>query len=132
MNSLPPIREWARQNGFQVAGRGRLSPAVHAAYRAAGGHPAEPPASAAACACGRRWTALREAHCPVCHRHFSTARWFDAHRKGMGRTGCLDPATIPDRDGRPMFKVVDSAWGELVVLAKERPDDIDNGEETLL
>jgi hypothetical protein len=65
---------------------------------------------------------MRECHCTVCHRHFSTVGGFDAHRRGMGRTDCHDPLALADPTGQPKYKRVPSAWGELYVGAKERPD----------
>ena len=128
------IRDWARANGFAVANRGRLAPAIHKAYRDAHGEPDERPQGAAQCKCGRMWTGLRECHCTVCHLHFSTVRWFDEHRRGCGPTACLDPLQITDGNGAPRFKAVDNAWGELIVLASERPDmaEDDESESVLL
>lgn len=126
--TIPSVREWARANGYTVGDRGRLKPEIHAGYAAA--HPEaaqgrERPQNGAHCPnCGRTWTALRECHCTICHRHFATVRWFDDHRKGMGRHECLDPATIPTsrNNPEPKYKIVVTAWGELVTLAVERPD----------
>jgi hypothetical protein len=47
----------------------------------------------ASCLCGRKWTGLSEAHCTVCHEHFSGVSAFDAHRPGNIK-GCVDPATL--------------------------------------
>lgn len=46
----------------------------------------------ASCTCGRTWTGYQEAHCTVCHVHFSGVSAFDAHRPSY--TGCGDPATL--------------------------------------
>jgi len=127
--SIPSVREWARTNGYTIADRGRIAPEIHSAYRAA--HPElvqDRPSNSATChKCKRVWTAARECHCPICHRQFSTVRWFDDHRKGMGPRDCIDPATIPTsaKDNTPKYKVVESAWGELIVLATERPESFD-------
>jgi hypothetical protein len=131
--TAPPIREWARANGFTVGERGRLAPAIHAAYRAA--HPEVErarPTNAAHCAgCGRNWTAAREAHCTMCHRHFSSTRWFDDHKLAPrfdgGRSGCRDPLSIPvsRRDSNPKFRIMETAWGEMYVSAAERPENFD-------
>jgi hypothetical protein len=44
------------------------------------------------CRCGARWAGSGTAHCAAqCHRTFSGAGPFDAHRRD-GK--CLDPATI--------------------------------------
>jgi len=124
------VREWARANGFTVADKGRIAPAIHKAYREANGE-REAPTGAARCQCGRVWTGLRECHCRVCHLHFSSVRWFDVHwRHGEGRQ-CRNPLTILRGDGEPMFKVVDNAWGELIVSNTERPE-FDTDDDTLL
>lgn len=131
----PNIRQWARDNGFTVAARGRIAPAIHAAYREAFGV-RERPANGAHCTgCGRTWTGQRECHCTVCHRQFSTVRWFDDHRRNSGRNWCVDPLSLSNRDGSPKFKIAENAWGPIVVSATERPDDInadDDQEPALL
>lgn len=45
-----------------------------------------------ACTCGRTWTGAAEAHCRICHGHFSGATAFDVHKPAY--TGCADPATL--------------------------------------
>lgn len=129
----PPIREWAQQHGFTVAIRGRLSSEIHSAYQAEFGMPDDRPQGAAQCSCGRIWTAARECHCTVCHRHFSSVRYFDEHRRGyeVSRTTCTDPLTVTNASGEPKYRLVDTAWGKLVVSTAERPDD-SYGEGTLL
>jgi hypothetical protein len=135
------VREWARANGYTVAERGRLAPEVHRAYREA--HPEEEraarPTNAAKCpACGRVWTASSEVHCPNCHRHFTSIRYFDDHMQGPDgqheRAWCRDPETIPTsrKDPTPKLKVKETAWGPVYASAAERPDDVFNGEPTLL
>jgi len=46
--------------------------------------------------CGAWWTGLGRAHCPSCHRTFSTDGAADKHR--IGKHGidrrCADPATV--------------------------------------
>lgn len=55
-------------------------------------------ASLASCGgCDRRWNGLAEAHCAACHRSFSTAGAFDAHRMA---DRCLDPEHVVDRRGQ--------------------------------
>lgn len=41
--------------------------------------------------CGSRWSGFNTAHCPSCHRTFTTPNNFDAHRSTKG---CVDPATL--------------------------------------
>lgn len=134
------VREWARAAGFTVAARGRLAPEVHRAYRAA--HPeseqAARPNNAARCNCGRVWTASRECHCPSCHRHFASVRYFDDHMQAPDgkheRAWCRDPMTIPTsrKDPTPKLKINETAWGPVYASAIERPDDIFTEEPTLL
>jgi len=61
--------------------------------------------------CARRWTSLVEAHCPSCHRHFSTAAGFDMHRR---EGACVDPVTL---SGRRSMHVVDRVDGAVWVRA---------------
>lgn len=46
------------------------------------------------------------------------------HRKGMGRSACLDPGTLTDRHNEPLFRLIDDAWGKVWVSAAERPADL--------
>lgn len=77
----------------------------------------------ALCSCGREWTGLQQAHCTVCHRHFSTVENFDIH--GVKRSGCPHPATKvrTRRDGTtvPRLKEVTSASGPLWVSWSPEP-----------
>jgi hypothetical protein len=131
----PSVRDWARQNGYDVAKHGRLPATIHAAYRRAFGDaaiPQERPNNAAHCPdCGRTWTAARECHCTVCHRQFSAVRYFDDHRREGTRTTCTDPLVMLNRQGEQRYKETDTAWGKLVVSTAERPDD-SYGEGTML
>lgn len=116
------VREWARERGFDVGNKGRLAPAIWSAYAEA--HPgfqrAEPSDVRGSCVCGRKWAGLREAHCTLCHRQFSTVRNFDAHRINRGPvTECVDPLTIPGRDGKRRMRIRESAWGDVYVLDSE-------------
>lgn len=47
-------------------------------------------------ACGQWWTGNSRAHCPACHKTFSTDSAADKHR--IGKFGvdrrCVDPATV--------------------------------------
>ena len=51
--------------------------------------------------CDRRWTGLKEAHCSVCHEHFSSPYTFDAHRD---RGRCKQPGRVKIGD-RKLKKV---------------------------
>lgn len=76
----------------------------------------------ASCRCGRQWTGLAQAHCPTCHRHFSTVANFDRHRPGT--KGCQDPATLTRRNGNPVFKPTENAYGTTWVGWGERVDSV--------
>lgn len=127
----PSVRQWARANGYTVGERGRISPTIHAAYREAFGV-RERPMNAAHCSCGRMWTGLRECHCTVCHVHFSTPAGFDAHRANMPHDKCANPLLLLDPKGRPRYKMIDNAWGKIVVSAQHGFDDEDDEELSLL
>lgn len=47
-------------------------------------------------ACKQWWTGLSRAHCPSCHRLFSTDGAADKHRVGKHGVDrrCVDPATV--------------------------------------
>jgi hypothetical protein len=75
--------------------------------------------SHARCGCGREWDGLNQAHCTLCHQHFSTPANFDAHQPSY--SGCADPATITDRTGRTRLKPVTGPYGVTWIAAKERP-----------
>jgi hypothetical protein len=62
--------------------------------------------------CGATWTGLGRAHCRgECHRSFSTASAFDAHRRDIGSKGtCVDPATLLDKAGEPRFRLEAGLW----------------------
>lgn len=75
------VRTWAKEQGYEVGVRGRIAPDIWEAYATAhSGFTREVPTGTAKCTCGRQWTGLRECHCTVCHKHFSTVDGFDAHR----------------------------------------------------
>lgn len=71
----------------------------------------------ATCRCGRTWTGLNQAHCAICHRHFSSVAHFDRHRPSYD--GCLDPAAILKRSGEPVFKLSAGPLGHTWVGAGE-------------
>lgn len=72
----------------------------------------------ASCKCGRTWTGLSQAHCPLCHAHFSTVANFDRHRPSYD--GCLDPAAIVSRKtGRSILKPSTGPLGTTWVGAGE-------------
>lgn len=70
--------------------------------------------------CGARWERYgeRRAHCAGCHRTFSSTAMFDVHRASEGdQRVCLDPATVFNKKGEPVFEArVDRAgatiWGK--------------------
>lgn len=74
--------------------------------------------SKARCGCGREWDGANQAHCTVCHRHFSTVANFDRHRPSYD--GCLDPAHIVNaRTGQPVLKASEGPFGTTWVGAGE-------------
>jgi hypothetical protein len=106
---LPPLRAWAREQGFQVARNGRISPVIRREYIKTFGQ--EPPPTAGPkhqCKqCGRGWDSFSEAHCTLCHQHFATVGYFDAHRPGK----CLDLTAVLDGHGCPKYKIKATTWG---------------------
>jgi hypothetical protein len=70
--------------------------------------------------CHRSWSSLREAHCTLCCRHFVSHKVADRH---WGPDGCMDPATMLKRDGRPWFQARERPGGVTWALAfyGERP-----------
>ena len=74
----------------------------------------------ASCTCGRKWTGLAQAHCTVCHRHFSTVANFDRHRPGT--KGCQDPASLTKRNGEAAFKASEGPYGTTWMDSRERVD----------
>ena len=80
----------------------------------------------ATCNCGREWAGLNQAHCTVCHEHFSTVNNFDKHR----RTGtCQYPGTVTDRNGDPVLKPSANRFGVIWIGAGEHPR-ADKSDET--
>jgi hypothetical protein len=84
--------------------------------------------------CGRRWTALQEAHCAACCRHFSSDSAFDLHQrldhrpcKGHpnsrcnARSVCQDPKTLTKRDGSPRLVEVVTPNGSTWAHPGTRP-----------
>lgn len=131
VTNQPSVREWAKANGYTVAERGRIAPAIHAAYREQFGDRDRPMNAARCSSCGRVWTGLRECHCTVCHLHFSTPRGFDDHRAGMPHNKCASPPKLHDPKGRPKYKFVNNAWGKLVVSALTGFDEDEDSDEEL-
>jgi hypothetical protein len=112
--------------------------------REPGAEPAVERAGEAACRCrdcGRAWTASREAHCPGCHRQFSSDSAFDAHlvldhgpctthpgnrrphRVCCARSICRDPATLRSRDGTPRLMLTRSRFGPVWAWPSAPPGD---------
>lgn len=108
------VRDWAKQNGYEVGIRGRIAPAVWSAYAEA--HPGfareVPQSGSAICApgCGRRWTGLKECHCRRCHAHFSTVDNFDGH---LVDSKCIDPLGASVRGSK--LRAKQSVWGTIYV-----------------
>lgn len=122
MTQAAEVRAWARQNGWEVASKGRLHPDIWSAFsQAHGGLERDAPIAGATgrCNCGRQWAGLREAHCTLCHRHFSTPANFDAHRpssKKNPRGACVDPETIE----KPyLMRIKETVWGPMWIKDAE-------------
>jgi hypothetical protein len=99
------------------------------AYASQHGHwPSSSPTRTHCRTCHRGWSSLREIHCVTCHRHFSSPSVLDYHLRTVG---CVDPATVTRRDGRPRFVVRQRPHGETWYLAYygERPAHWGKGEE---
>lgn len=63
-------------------------------------------------ACERFWTGTVQAHCTVCHQHFSTANVFDMHRRGRGDDrDCVYPGDVTNAAGVPRMRQVQSKHG---------------------
>jgi hypothetical protein len=79
--------------------------------------------------CHRTWTGHAEAHCSICHHHFTSNSAFDAHlAPSKAEEDCYDPETITNRTGEPRFVAVDRKHGP--TWAVNRPDLI--AKETVL
>ena len=86
--------------------------------------------------CGRKWSGTNQAHCGICHEHFSTVKNFDAHKPGPrradgtpscgssragGKHVAPDALTRTKRDGTvvPLLKSVDLVDGPIWVSFTE-------------
>lgn len=82
------------------------------------------------CSCGRKWSGLAQAHCTVCHEHFSTVANFDIH--GPRRAGCPHPSTQTrqKQDGTvvPRLKAVEGSFGVTWVGWTEDPRYVEDDE----
>ncbi len=93
------------------------------------------PSHTATCTkCGRTWTGVTQAHCTVCHEHFSTVKNFDAHRVARPPRKCASPATQlrTKRDGTkvPILKSVPTVHGPLWISTDGDDRDHDEKEST--
>ena len=68
--------------------------------------------------CGRTWQSITAAHCPTCHRHFSTAAGFGLHRRD-GR--CVDPAELT---GYRAMRQVERSDGAVWVRLYDGPERV--------
>lgn len=78
------------------------------------------------CTCGREWTGLAQAHCTVCHHHFSTVSNFDRHRPGGH---CQPPGDVIGRDGEPVLKSTLNRFGLTWIHNSERPSNDDDEDD---
>jgi hypothetical protein len=66
--------------------------------------------------CCRTWTAPKQAHCRVCHQHFTTSSAFNAHLKNHEegeRVEHVDPGTLRSKDGSHRFVRRFDRFGEI-------------------
>ena len=65
--------------------------------------------------CDRRWQSLSQAHCTVCHEHFSTVGVADLHHTfGLNRAmTCHDPGSLRAKrgEGDPVYRLASDAYG---------------------
>lgn len=109
------VRAWAKDQGYELGQRGRIAPSIWEAYaNSHDGKEREAPVGSASCKCGRRWVGLRECHCTVCHRQFSTIDNFDAHRVDER---CIDPAQA--RVKGDALRDKKTVWGVIYVREGE-------------
>ena len=88
--------------------------------------------------CGRKWSALEEAHCAACHHHFSSDSAFDTHQRidhkscqvdgEHGRvcravSVCRDPSTLLSKAGKPRLECVESPYGIVWARPGSRPPE---------
>lgn len=63
--------------------------------------------------CHRSWTGLKEIHCVLCCKHFSTPENLDKHKTSAGK--CKDPARLKKQDGTPVLMEVQRKSGSVWV-----------------
>ena len=68
--------------------------------------------------CHRSWASLTEGHCPTCCEHFANEKSFDAHL--LEESGCVAPATLVRRDGRPRLVLRERPFGGVWCTADYR------------
>lgn len=68
--------------------------------------------------CHRSWAGLKEAHCPVCHLHFSTDKIADKHRQAGRCLTLSELRRLRTEAGKPVVRVVDTPNGEIVRSAE--------------
>jgi hypothetical protein len=76
--------------------------------------------------CTRQWTAPSQAHCTVCHEHFSSVSAADLHLRPHDdgeRVEHLDPAVIVKRrTGEPLLKLDQDRFGAIWRRSGDRPE----------
>lgn len=59
--------------------------------------------------CGRTWTGYNQAHCRLCHAHFSTVSHFDRHQPSYD--GCKNPAELTNKHGVAVLYAHEGPFG---------------------
>lgn len=113
------VRDWAKEQGYEVGIRGRIAPAIWTAYAEA--HEdferEVPNGGGVHCpGCGRRWTGLRECHCRRCHCHFSTVANFDGHLFATEHgSKCVNPLDKRVKAQGARLREKETVWGTIYV-----------------
>lgn len=61
--------------------------------------------------CHRTWSSIKEAHCPMCCRHFSSDTAAQAHKRGVDRVSCVDPSKVGPTEENPTRKRLEAFEG---------------------
>ena len=75
------------------------------------------------CDCGRRWQGFSEAHCPICHEHFTSDSAFTRHLSGaqVDDPLCYPPESFRKQDDSPVFEQIDRVHGPTWRIVNTNP-----------